>query len=185
MSRGSHIGRGVVGIDERKLAGRLRRQPDRSSPEDTLNRAIIAMLQEDGRMAYSEIAHALGVSEGTIRNRVGAMKQAGMLRIVAIADPVASAYRTEAMLGLKVAAGHTPQGVAERLAALPQIVYILWLSGRFELLVEVVCGDEDAFLAFLEREICGPDDIAEAETMMGLKNYKNQFLLKSNWESAS
>ena len=61
----------VTDIDERKFAARPLRQPDKSSPQDKLNRSIIALLQNDGRMAYSEIAQGLGVSEGTIRNRVG------------------------------------------------------------------------------------------------------------------
>ena len=132
-------------------------------------------------MPFAEIASELGVSEGTIRNRVNGMKQAGMLRIVAIADPVAVEYQTDAMMGLKIARGHTPQAVAERLARLPDVVYILWVSGRYDLLVEVVSNDRDGFLEFLETEIHGAEDIAEVETMTGLKNYKNQFLLKSDW----
>ncbi len=168
-------------IDKRKFS--TRRQPDKSSPDDKLNRSIIAMLQRDGRMAFSEIAQELGVSEGTIRNRVGSMKQAGMLRIVAIADPVATEYKAAAMLGLNVSPGHTPQAVAERLAGLADVVYILWVSGRYDLLIEVVSNERDGFLNFLEQEIHGQPDIASSETMTGLKNFKNQFLLKSNWES--
>ena len=168
-------------IDKRKFS--TRRQPDKSSPDDKLNRSIIAMLQRDGRMAFSEIAQELGVSEGTIRNRVGSMKQAGMLRIVAIVDPVAAEYQADAMLGLKVSPGHTPQAVAERLAVLPDVVYILWVSGRYDLLIEVISNERDGLLIFLEREIHSQHDIASSETMMGLQNFKNQFLLKSNWES--
>ncbi len=175
------IAKQVTGIDERKLAERPARIVDTSSPRDELNRSIIAMLQQDGRMAFAEIAHALDVSEGTIRNRVNSMKHAGMLRIVAIADPVAVEYKTDAMLGLKIAAGHTPQAVAERLSHLPDVVYILWVSGRFDLLVEVVSDDRDDFLEFLECEIHNQPDVADVETMTGLKNYKNQFLLKRNW----
>jgi Lrp/AsnC family transcriptional regulator, regulator for asnA, asnC and gidA len=181
MSRGSRVVENVTSIDERKFVKRPLRQPDKSSPDDKLNRSIIAMLQKDGRMAFSEIAQELGVSEGTIRNRVSSMKQAGMLQIVAIADPVAAEYKTDAMLGLKIAPGHSPQAVAERLAVLPDVVYILWVSGRFDLLIEVVSNDRDGFLSFLDNEIHGQEDIASIETMTGLKNFKNQFLLKRNW----
>jgi Lrp/AsnC family transcriptional regulator for asnA, asnC and gidA len=149
--------------------------------EDKLNREIVGMLQSDGRMAFSEIAKSLSVSEGTIRNRVNSMKQAGMLRIVAIADPVAAEYKSDAMLGIKVAAGHTVQALSERLATSPDVVYILWVSGRYDLLVEVVSNDRNGFLTFLDKEIHGQLDIASSETMSGLKNFKNQFLLKQNW----
>ena len=182
IARGAKIVERVPDVDDRKIAARPVRQPDKSSPDDKLNRLIVAMLQRDGRMAFSEIAQELGVSEGTIRNRVNGMKEASQLRIVAISDPVAIEYKTDAMLGLKIAPGHTPQAVAERIAALPDVVYILWVSGRFDLLIEVVSNDRNGFLKFLDTEIHGQPDIASSETMMGLKNFKNQFLLKSNWE---
>lgn len=171
----------IPNIDARKLSERQARLSDISSPRDSLNRSIVSKLQQDGRMAFAEIAQALGVSEGTIRNRVNGMKQAGMLRIVAIADPVAAEYKTDAMLGLKISPGHSPQGVAQRLGSLPDVVYILWVSGRFDLLIEVVSDDRDDFLMFLEEEIHNQPDISCVETMTGLKNFKNQFLLKRNW----
>ncbi len=167
--------------DGRRAADPTASRHDKSSPEEKLNHSIIKFLQQDGRMPFSEIAQKLDVSEGTIRNRVASMKSAGMLQIVAIADPVAAEYRVDAMLGIKVASGHTPQAVADRLAALPEVVYVLWVSGRFDLLVEVVREDSDGFLNLLNNEIHGQTDIASSETMTGLKNFKNQFLLKCNW----
>ncbi len=174
--------RTLTSIDERKLTDRARRSSDIASPYDRLNTSIIAMLQQDGRMPFAEIAQALDVSEGTIRNRVNGMKQAGMLRIVAIADPVAVEYSTDAMLGINVAPGFTPQQVAERLSALPDVVYILWVSGRYDLLAEVVSDDPEGFLHFMETELHSQSDIAGVEIMTGLKNFKNQFLLKQNWK---
>jgi Lrp/AsnC family transcriptional regulator for asnA, asnC and gidA len=151
------------------------------SPEDGLNRSIVALLEKDGRMPFSEIAQTLGVSEGTIRNRVNGMKETGMLRIVAIADPVAAEYQADAMLGLRVAPGHTPEAVAKRLGADQSVVYVLWVAGRYDLMVEVVSDDRESFLRFLETQIHGATDIADAEIMLGLRNFKNQFLLKREW----
>jgi Lrp/AsnC family transcriptional regulator for asnA, asnC and gidA len=171
-----------VGGEAENFSATDHAQYGKSSPVEKLNRSIIQLLQRDGRMPYSEIAQQLDVSEGTIRNRVANMKSAGMLQIVAIADPVAAEYRTDAMLGLKIAPGHTPQAVADRLSSFRRVVYILWTSGRFDLLVEVVSNDNDRFLDFLNSEIHGQADIASSEVMTGLKNFKNQFLLKTNWE---
>ena len=182
MVRGARVKASTIPLDERRLAERVPRPADKSSPDDTLNRSIITLLERDGRRAYSEIAQELGVSEGTIRNRVAGMKQAGMLRIVAIADPVVAEYKSDAMLGIKIAPGHTPHDVAERLGRHTDVVYILWVSGRFDLLVEVVSDDRDGFLKFLDKEVHGQSDIAGCETMTGLKNFKNQFLLKRDWE---
>ena len=149
-----------------------------ASTEDDLNRAIIKRLQEDGRLPYKDIARALKVSEGTIRNRVQSMKKSGALKIVALADPMAIRYQADAMIGIKVATPATPRDVAERLSQHAEVVYVLWVSGRFDLLIEVVCETSGAFQEFLEKHCFGHDDIDSIEVMSGIEMFKNQFLLK-------
>ncbi|WP_170753446.1 Lrp/AsnC family transcriptional regulator [Ruegeria lacuscaerulensis] len=145
-----------------------------------MNQQIIRLLQQDGRMAFSEIAQQLDVSEGTIRNRVSGLRDNNMLRIVAMSDPVATEYTTDAMIGLNVATGVTPRQVAERLEKNPRVVFILWVAGRYDLIIELVSDDDDALKDFLEFDIHASDDIANADVMPGLKNFKNQFLLKQS-----
>ncbi|MEM7207466.1 MAG: Lrp/AsnC family transcriptional regulator [Pseudomonadota bacterium] len=154
---------------------------EKAASFDPLNQSIVDILQHDGRTSFAEIASALGVSEGTIRNRVNSMKAAGALRIVAIADPGEVEYATDAMLGVTVASSSTPRQVSERLAPFSEVVFILWVSGRYDLLIEIVSGQEGEFLQFLDAHIYGQPDIATVEVMSGLNNFKNQFLLKNNW----
>jgi Lrp/AsnC family transcriptional regulator for asnA, asnC and gidA len=149
-----------------------------ASAEDDLNRSIIKMLQQDGRLPYKDVATALKVSEGTIRNRVQSMKQSGALKIVALADPMAIRYQADAMIGVKVASPATPRDVALRLSELGEVVYVLWVSGRYDLLVEVVCETSSAFQDFLEQHCFGQSDIDQIEIMSGIEMFKNQFLLK-------
>ena len=149
-----------------------------SSPFDDLNQQIVRLLQEDGRAAYDIIGQELGVSGGTIRNRVARMREAGMLRIVAVVDPVAVDYETDAMLGIKTAPGVAPSAIAQRLHPLPAVVYVMWVSGRFDLLVEIVCDRELEFATFLNEHIHGQPDIAHVEVMTRIDMFKNQFLLK-------
>ncbi len=170
MARGAKLNTPVIDVT------------DQLSQQDELNQSIIALLKHDGRRPYSEIANKLGVSEGTIRNRVTSMKKEGMLRIVAIADPVSAEYKSDAMLGIKVAPGHSIHAVSERLAQSRDVVYILWVTGRYDLLVEIVSNNRDNFLKFLDDQVHSKEDIVSCETMSGLKNFKNQFLLKQNWE---
>ena len=160
---------------------RLREDRSIRSPDDELNSQIIAILENDGRTAFSEIANSLGVSEGTIRNRVNALRDNNMLRIVAITDPVVREYRTDAMLGIKVAPGITPQAVAKRFENDQRVVFALWVAGRFDLILEIVSDDPRALHYFLEDEIHSATDIVNVEVMLGMKNFKNQFLLKGNW----
>ncbi|MCY4351292.1 MAG: AsnC family transcriptional regulator [Thiotrichales bacterium] len=156
-----------------------------SSPFDGLNQRIIRLLQDDGRAAYDAIGQKLGVSGGTVRNRIARMREAGMLRIVAMVDPVAAAYESDAMLGIKTAPGTTPAEIAQRLESHPAVVYIMWVGGRFDLLVEVVCDEETELAPFLNAHIHGHPDIAHVEVMARIGMFKNQFLLKRHAPSAS
>ena len=149
-----------------------------SSPHDDLNQRIIRLLQDDGRAAYDVIGNQLGVSGGTIRNRIARMREAGMLRIVAVVDPVGVDYETNAMLGIKAAPGNAPAAVARRLEPHAEVVYIMWVSGRFDLLVEVVCEEETGLATFLDEHVHGRTDIAHVEVMTRIGMFKNQFLLK-------
>lgn len=153
-----------------------------SSPLDELNKNIVKMLQRDGRIPFKEMAEALDVSEGTVRNRVNWMKQSGMLKIVAIADPAAFHYRSDAMLGVKVASSFSPKQVAARLSDLNEVVYAIWVSGRFDLLVEIVTDTEEEFLEFLENQFFDQKDVDGVEVMTCLSMFKNQFLLKRDLE---
>lgn len=153
--------------------------------EDQLNRKIIQILENDGRTPYSEIAQALGVSEGTVRNRISRLKAIGALRIVAVVDPSATEYHTSAMLNLATARGCAPADVAARLGAHSCVVYILWVASRCDLIVEIVVDDQTQFLEFLDTHIHRAQDIAHAEVMPGLKNFKNQFLLKRDPDRAA
>ena len=101
-----------------------------------------------------------------------------MLNIVALVDPMALKYQADAMLGIKVASPHTPRQVAERLSEFNEVVYVLWVSGRFDLMVEVVCDSTKNFQDFLERHCFGSGDIDQFEIMAGIEMFKNQFLLK-------
>ncbi|MGH1542647.1 MAG: Lrp/AsnC family transcriptional regulator [Arenicella sp.] len=151
-------------------------------PLDEQNELIVELLKKDGRMSFSEMSDTLGISQGTIRNRVNSMRKSGALQIVAMVDPAQIKYNTDAMLGITVASSATPESVCERLSQFNEVVYALWVSGRFDLLVEVASGGQDDFLTFLNEHIYGQPDIHSVEVMSGLKNFKNQFLLKRNWK---
>lgn len=154
----------------------------RLADEDQLSREIVMYLETDGRMAFSEIAQELSVSEGTIRNRVNRMKESGILRITAVVDPAGIEYRPSAILNIKVARGYSPAEVAERLGKQTSVVYILWVAGRYDLIIELAHETREELLDFLESHIFKSDDISDNEVLAGLKNFKNQFLLKRKWE---
>ncbi|MEO8417740.1 MAG: Lrp/AsnC family transcriptional regulator [Methylophilaceae bacterium] len=177
--------REVDSLSAIEAAKNLPKSSELASASDELNKAIVSILQEDGRMSYSDIASALSVSEGTVRNRVNWMKQSGVLHIVALTDPTGINYKADAMLGIKVAPGRTPREVGERLAEHPEVVYAMWVTGRYDLLVEIVCGSDEEFLEFVGKNCYSQEDIASVELMKGLSMIKNQFFLKRGFPDTS
>lgn len=143
-----------------------------------LNRRIIALLQKDGRMPYSTIAAKVGVSEGTIRNRVRQLLDDNIITIQAEALPYALGYEFNALTFIKVAAGGAIEKVAERLNEVPEVYYLIMVMGRFDLSVATYHRNQDDFRSFLIKHCYGHADIAEVETSLVLKVHK----MKLQWD---
>jgi len=125
--------------------------PTRDTLKDKLNQQIIDLLELDGRLPFKEIANSLNISEGTVRNRVNRMKDAGVLQIKALVDRSAINYSTDSMLGIKVASSSSPSLVAKRLENCNEIVFIMWVTGRYDLLVEIASESDDTLSKFLKN----------------------------------
>lgn len=152
---------------------------DEQAPEGfELNRKIIALLQQDGRMAYSSIAAQVGVSEGTVRNRVRQLIDDNVITIQAEALPVALGYEFNALTFIKVAAGMSIDETARRLSAIPEVYYLIMVLGRFDLSVATYHKSQDDFRAFLTEHCYGRPDIAEVENSLVLKVHK----MKLQWD---
>jgi Lrp/AsnC family transcriptional regulator, regulator for asnA, asnC and gidA len=144
-----------------------------SSRLDDLDEAIIAVLQEDGRRSYGEIGEAAGLSEAATRQRVNRLRDSGVMRIVAITDPVALGRGVVATIGLRVS-GDT-RTAASRLAEIAAIEYVVITAGSYDVIVEVVCATEEELLSVINDEIRSVDGIRETETFMHLRTEKNVF----------
>lgn len=107
---------------------------------DSHNRAIIAALQGDGRRAYADIAKEVGLSEAAVRQRVKKLTASGVLQIVAVTDQMQMGYRRPAMLALTVEGDIAP--VLERLAAMPEVDYLVACAGSVDILAEVAAVDD-------------------------------------------
>jgi Lrp/AsnC family transcriptional regulator for asnA, asnC and gidA len=140
---------------------------------DAVNKAIVEELQQDGRRTYGSIAEAVGLSEAAVRQRVQKMREAGVIQIVAVTDPLQIGFRSQAMVGVR--ADGDARVVAERLAAVPDINYVVMCAGSFDVLVELVCEDEDAILALVNGVIRQIPGVRDTEMFMYLKLTKQTY----------
>lgn len=142
---------------------------------DDVSKAIIEQLQEDGRQSYATIAKRVGLSEAAVRQRVQRLLDSGVMQIVAVTDPLQVGFRRQAMIGIRVDGDLTPVG--EALTRMPEVDYVVTTAGSFDLLVEVVCEDDDQLLQLLTKQIRVLPGVLTTETFVYLKLNKQHY----NW----
>ena len=142
---------------------------------DDLSKSIIEMLQADGRRSYAGIGKAIGLSEAAVRQRVQRMVDAGVMQIVAVTDPMQLGFARQAMIAIRCT-GDTFK-VAEKLATIEAVEYVVLTAGSFDLLAEVVCEDDASLLEVLNTQIRAIDGVVFTETLVYLKLVKQQY----NW----
>jgi Lrp/AsnC family transcriptional regulator for asnA, asnC and gidA len=147
--------------------------PDRPVVIDEVDKRIIEQLQQDGRLPYTKLAAAVGLSEAAVRQRVQRLVESGVVQIVAVTDPLTLGFRREAMIGLKVEGDL--RGVADTIAAIPAVSYVVVVSGSFDLLMEVVCEDDDHLLALLNDKVRSIPGVRSTETFTYLRLYKQTY----------
>jgi Lrp/AsnC family transcriptional regulator for asnA, asnC and gidA len=140
---------------------------------DDVNKAIVEELQLDGRRTYGSIAEAVGLSEAAVRQRVQKLRDAGVMQIVAVTDPLQVGFASQAMVGIRT--DGDARAVAERLAAVEDIDYVVMCAGSFDILVELVCEDDDAILDLLNGVIRQIPGVRDTETFMYLKLTKQTY----------
>jgi Lrp/AsnC family transcriptional regulator for asnA, asnC and gidA len=143
-----------------------------SSNLDDVDRAIIEQLQADGRMPYTRLGAAVGLSEAAVRQRVQRLIDTGTLQIVAVTDPLQLGFRRMAMVGIR-AEGDTSE-IAAKLEAFPDIDYLVMTAGSFDLMAEVVVED-DAGLLELGNRIRGVPGVRSTETFIYLGVVKQTY----------
>ncbi|MBY8879481.1 Lrp/AsnC family transcriptional regulator [Actinacidiphila acidipaludis] len=144
-----------------------------SSSIDAVSKAIIEQLQEDGRRPYAAIGKAVGLSEAAVRQRVQKLLDQGVMQIVAVTDPLTVGFRRQAMVGINVEGDIDP--VAESLAALDEVEYVVITAGSFDLLVEIVCEDDDHLLEMINKRIRALPGVRSTESFVYLKLRKQTY----------
>jgi Lrp/AsnC family transcriptional regulator for asnA, asnC and gidA len=156
-----------------------RRSRDDDRPEraraviDDVAKQIIEELQHDGRLSYAALAKSVGLSEAAVRQRVQRLVDAGVMQVVAVTDPLQVGFTRQAMIGLRVEGDLF--SVADELAAIDEVDYVVITAGSFDILLEVVCEDDDHLLRLLSDRIRRLPAVRATETFVYLKLTKQTY----------
>ncbi len=140
---------------------------------DDVAKAIIEQLQQDGRRSYAAIGKEVGLSEAAVRQRVQRLIDSGVMQVVAVTDPLQLGFARQAMVGVEVAGALEP--VAEALAAMDEVDYVVITAGAYDILAEVVCESDEHLLELLSEQIRRIEGVTGTETFMYLKLRKQTY----------
>jgi Lrp/AsnC family transcriptional regulator for asnA, asnC and gidA len=138
---------------------------------DSIDQYIIDAMRKDGREAFAQIAEKLNVSPGMIRQRYNRLVELGYLKVVAVTNPLMMGIRTMALIGIRTDGDKMLQ-VAEKISKLEEVVYLVVVSGRYDIMCEVFCTDHEDLLKFLTQKLSKVDGIRETESYIYLKIMK-------------
>lgn len=141
-------------------------------PLDPTDRQLVEALQRDGRASYADLSELVGLSPAATRLRVQRLLDAGVVQVVGVTDPLALGYPVMAALGVGVE--RNVRDVADRIAAIDGVIYVVFTSGSFDLLVEVVCEDSARLLHVIHDEIRSIPDVRSVEsfTYFGIHTHR-------------
>ena len=156
------------------MAVRSIAQSGRRPALDDLDKAIIRCLQLDGRRPYAQIGRELKVPEATVRQRAERLISRRVVQGVGVTDPLAMGFQQPALIGLKVDANRLDE-IAQKIAALDEVTYLVVTAGRFDLMCEVVCEDNDHLLRVLTEDLAKVRGIRSTETLVELRFVKESY----------
>jgi Lrp/AsnC family transcriptional regulator for asnA, asnC and gidA len=140
---------------------------------DDVSKAIIEELQQDGRRSYAAIGKVVGLSEAAVRQRVQRLIDSGVMQVVAVTDPMELGFARQAMIGIRASGSLEP--IADAVAALDEVDYVVITAGSYDLLVEVVCESDEALLEVLSSKIRTIENVVSTETFMYLQLRKQTY----------
>jgi Lrp/AsnC family transcriptional regulator, regulator for asnA, asnC and gidA len=138
---------------------------------DATDRGIIELLREDGRANNSAIAAKLGIAEGTVRLRLRKLLEAGVFRMSALVNPETIPGHQLCVIGMKVQESRQLEARARDVSQLPEVRSVAIVTGRYDLLAEVLVTSNDGLIRFLSESLAKVPGIQSSETFLLLKTF--------------
>lgn len=131
---------------------------------------IIELLRA-GTISNSAVAKELGVSEGMIRQRIKRLRELGILSLRGLINPDILANRQVVWLGANVVESRMMDQKAHEIAQLNNVLSVSLVSGRFDLIIELLLDSHRGLVDFLIHDLAEVEGIARTESFVTLKTY--------------
>lgn len=143
---------------------------------DTIDRAILAALQDDGRITNVELAHKVGLTAPPCLRRVRTLEDAGIIRgyhASLNATALGFGITVFAMVSLKSQAEADLRAFEDLVARLPQVRECHMLNGEIDFMLKIVAPDLQGFQHFLTSELTPAPNVASVKTSLTIRTSKD------------
>lgn len=154
--------------------GLLRNSSPSAPAIDELDRQILLHLQRDGRLPNSEIGRRLGLAEATVRRRIERMLAEGIIHVAAVANPFKIGLPIVVIIGIDVDPPRIEEA-ARLLVEMPQVRYVGYSTGTYDIIVEALFPSNQALLHFLTHQLATIPGIRKTETSIQLDVLKRSY----------
>jgi Lrp/AsnC family transcriptional regulator for asnA, asnC and gidA len=150
---------------------------------DSLDKKLVRLLTEDGRIPVGEMAARLGVTAPTVRSRIKNLERAGMLKIAGLIDPFEHKDLITALIGLNILSYGKLDEILEKLANLDYVTWTAVVTGRYDVIAEVVVNGGVEDLYRLTTDIIPQvGNVAQTETFVILKSKRKWVCLPEGFQ---
>ena len=141
---------------------------------DAVDQHILSILEDNGRATNREIAEQVGVSEGTVRNRIERLIRDDILRIVGVTNPARLGLNTAAVVSISAELSRLSE-IAEQIAAAQGVVYVGYTTGNADIIALAFFPSNDELTDFMTQTLAAIPGILKAETNIILKPVRSMF----------
>jgi DNA-binding Lrp family transcriptional regulator len=150
---------------------------------DTLDNEIIRLLTENGRMPIGEMAKKLNVTSPTIRKRIKDLEKNGIFKVSGLIDPSKHREMITALVAMSIQSKGMLDKILDKIAQLPNVVWAGVVTGRYDIIAEVVCvKGKDELYRFTTDTILKIGNVVRSETFIIMKSRQNWLCLPKGVE---
>ena len=154
---------------------------------DRLDRRLISLLGEDGRMSARILAERLEISQPTVNSRIKSLIREGVLKISGLIDTFKADNFISVIVAIQVADDKQLDEKLEQLARLDEVHCAYAVTGRYDIFVEVVLTEGmDELYRFMTTTLPALGGIRSSESFVVMRTRKKWTLMPrkaSGWDA--
>ncbi len=154
------------------LSGNETVSPAKYPPLDELDFAILNLLQQDGRMSFTELAEKLDASISNIRTRVTKLLEDKTIQVVGRVNPERVGFHVYANIKISIRPANKINEIADQLLEFKEISFMAVTSGDFDLEIDVMCRDNNHLIELVNNRIAQLEGVYQTKTNMYFKVLK-------------